>query len=87
MRGVDHKQLGDASVWILCRWRDAWYVAGGAGPVMEDCELKGNKLNGLLVRDGASPQVLRCTVASNSAFGIVLQVMPELSAVIQTYII
>ena len=50
--------------------------------MMEDCTLKGNKLNGLLVRDGASPQVLRSTVANNSAFGIVLQVVPELSAVV-----
>lgn len=42
---------------------------------VENCTIKGNKLNGLLIRDGASPQVLRTTVTNNSAFGIVLQVI------------
>lgn len=53
---------------------NCWCMAGGSEMKVEDCTIEGNKLNGLLIRDGASPQVLRTTVTNNSAFGIVLQV-------------
>ncbi len=42
--------------------------------LIEDCSVSGNKLNGVLVRDGAAPLLLRNSIIGNGAFGVVLQV-------------
>ncbi len=42
--------------------------------VIEDCDVSGNKLNGILVRDGAAPRILHNTITGNGAFGVTLQV-------------
>ena len=41
---------------------------------IEDCSIEDNKLNGVLVRDGAAPRLLRNAITGNGAFGVVLQV-------------
>lgn len=40
-------------------------LGGGCAAQLEDCTLVGNRLNGLLVRDGAQPVVRRCTLSGN----------------------
>ena len=59
---------------------DQSHVPTGDGEcvLVEDCTVVGNKLNGLLVRDGAGPRVLRNVITGNGAFGIVLQVTAAL---------
>ena len=42
--------------------------------VIEDCSVSRNKLNGVLVRDGAAPRLLRNSIVGNGAFGVALQV-------------
>ena len=46
----------------------------GKQMVVEGCTVSGNKLNGLLVRDGATPRLLRNIITGNGTYGVVLQV-------------
>ncbi len=57
-----------------CRTAVHRHAGDGARLVIEDCSVSGNKLNGVLVRDGAAPLLLRNSIVGNGAFGVVLQV-------------
>ena len=46
----------------------------GEQTVVQDCTVRDNKLNGLLVRDGAMPRLVCNVITGNGAFGVVLQV-------------
>lgn len=48
-------------------------LGGGCAAQLEDCTLVGNRLNGLLARDGAQPTVRRCTLSGNGEWGLRLQ--------------
>lgn len=45
-------------------------LGGGCAAVLDGCAISGNRLSGLLVRDGASPAVQRCTLAGNGEWGL-----------------
>lgn len=46
------------------------------GGILAEVELKGNKGDGLLVRDGAEPTVFACTSTGNGGYGATLKVAP-----------
>lgn len=46
---------------------------GGCSAVLEGCSLQDNKLDGLLVRDGATPSVAGCAVSGNGGWGMLLK--------------
>lgn len=46
----------------------------GTEACLRDCEVVGNKLNGVLVRTGGNADVERCIITENSSYGINIQV-------------
>jgi len=42
-------------------------------PALISCDVSGNKMSGLLLRQGAGPRVERCLVADNGDYGISVQ--------------
>lgn len=48
-------------------------LGDGCAAELQGCSLVGNRLNGLLVRDGAQPAVVECTLSSNGEWGLRLQ--------------
>lgn len=45
----------------------------GCAAALDKCSLTGNRLSGLLVRDGATPTVTRCLLVGNGEWGLQLQ--------------
>ncbi|KXZ51409.1 hypothetical protein GPECTOR_12g371 [Gonium pectorale] len=52
---------------------DPGLVYGMTGGVVRDCEVKGNALDGVLVRGGASPDLMGNRIHHNAGFGVNLQ--------------
>lgn len=48
----------------------ASFETGVGGGELVGCQVKGNKLDGVLVRDGAQPQVHQCSIVDNGEWGV-----------------